>query len=143
MLVTKNTIPKETKEFLDSQLIDTTYVIGGSQVISEEVFNQLENAVRIAGKNRYETAVEVVKKFGTKESLLVASGENFRDALSGANLATELSANMLLVRSKQVPSVTEEFITDKSTNFQDIFILGGPVAINNETAWRLEGLLGK
>lgn len=41
---------------------------------------------RIAGSDRYETSLEIAREFNSK-NIVIASGENFPDALSGALVA--------------------------------------------------------
>lgn len=53
-------IPMETKEALTG--IEHTLVVGGPAVISVNVESSLPQPVRIAGANRYETAVELIRR---------------------------------------------------------------------------------
>lgn len=63
LLVTKTSIPGETKAELTRLSPDVIYVAGGTAVISDAVFNQLKayagSVVRVAGSNRYGTAAAV------------------------------------------------------------------------------------
>jgi hypothetical protein len=65
LLVTKTAIPAETKAELTRLAPDVIYVAGGTAVVSDTVFNQLKayapTVTRVAGANRYSTAVEVSK----------------------------------------------------------------------------------
>jgi len=65
LLVQKNSIPAETKAELSRLSPDVIYVAGGTAVVSDAVFNELKayagSVVRVAGANRYSTAVEVSK----------------------------------------------------------------------------------
>jgi hypothetical protein len=65
LLVTKTAIPAETKAELTRLSPDVIYVSGGTAVVSDNVFNQLKayapTVTRVAGTNRYATAVEVSK----------------------------------------------------------------------------------
>jgi len=63
LLVTKTSIPGETRAELTRLSPDVIYVAGGTAVISDAVFNQLKayagSVVRVAGSNRYGTAAAV------------------------------------------------------------------------------------
>jgi hypothetical protein len=65
LLVTKNSIPSETKTELSRLSPDVIYVAGGTAVVSDALFNELKayagSVVRVAGANRYSTAAEVSK----------------------------------------------------------------------------------
>ena len=65
LLVQKNSIPAETAAELSRLSPDVIYVAGGTAVVSDAVVNQLtayaSSVVRVAGANRYATAVEVSK----------------------------------------------------------------------------------
>ena len=63
LLVTKTSIPAETKAELTRLSPDVIYVAGGTAVVSDTVFNELKSyagsVVRLAGANRYSTAAKV------------------------------------------------------------------------------------
>jgi hypothetical protein len=65
LLVQKDSIPAVTAAELSRLAPDVIYVSGGTAVVSDAVFNQLKtyapSVVRVAGANRYSTAVEVSK----------------------------------------------------------------------------------
>lgn len=144
-LVRKNEIPQATKQFLDKYQFSKQYVIGGDGAISNDVYHQLSNPHRIFGKNRYETAIEVHKYFGEHtDQLYFASGETFRDALPGANLAAKTGAQLLFVQPNQIPEATQQYLgehidaMDNSGQTSDFDILGGPVAVHQSTAWHID-----
>ena len=54
------------------------------------------NIERIAGMNRYDTSATIATKFAKNaEKLILASGENFADALAGSPLSGDLNAPIL------------------------------------------------
>jgi len=63
LLVTKTSIPAETKAELARLSPDVIYVAGGTAVVSDTVLNALKayapTVIRLAGANRYATAAEV------------------------------------------------------------------------------------
>jgi hypothetical protein len=65
LLVQKDSIPAVTAAELSRLSPDVIYVAGGTAVVSDAVFNALKayagSVVRVAGANRYSTAVEVSK----------------------------------------------------------------------------------
>ncbi|MCE5190560.1 MAG: cell wall-binding repeat-containing protein, partial [Actinomycetia bacterium] len=53
-------------------------------------------AIPVQGTDRYLTAVEASKKFGSAATVVVATGETFPDALGGAALAGAVNGPLLL-----------------------------------------------
>ncbi|MFY9548286.1 polysaccharide lyase family 8 super-sandwich domain-containing protein [Miniphocaeibacter sp.] len=92
---------------------------------------------RIAGVDRYTTALEISKKyFETSENVVVASGEISIDSLSAQILSDELNAPILLVRKESLPNgITEEIARLKSKN---IIIVGGNNTVGNKVFNKLE-----
>src|SRR5699024_9617886 len=44
--------------------VESTYAIGGDKVVAEDVFNELPEATRVAGKDRWATNTAIVDEFG-------------------------------------------------------------------------------
>lgn len=83
---------------------------------------------RIAGTNRYSTAVAVSKKgWETAEYVVLARGDNYADALAGAPLAYALNAPILLTESSGLTAVTQAEI--QRLRATRVIILGGTSAI--------------
>lgn len=103
------------------------------------------NVYRIYGENRYQTAIKVaetvkeihgVEKFSV---ILVASGTDFADALSGSYLAGKHNAPLLLV-NKYTISLVAEYIRENLTEDGLVYLLGGNVAVPEEMEAALDGL---
>ncbi|WP_133145477.1 cell wall-binding repeat-containing protein, partial [Clostridioides difficile] len=52
-----------SKDFISKHNITTSYVIGGTNSVSEDIKNSLPNAKRISGENRNQTNAKVVEEF--------------------------------------------------------------------------------
>lgn len=88
---------------------------------------------RLSGINRYETAIRIAEAYnsGTVDQIMLASGLNFPDALSGSVLATKRSAPILLVGSTPEESrETLAYIQNHLSKNGSITILGGPGAVD-------------
>ena len=89
---------------------------------------------RIYGSDRYETAFEVADELKTVlgvekfENIVVASGLDFADALSGSYLANVKNAPILLVRTNNTDKV-KDYIRKNLVSGGTVYILGGPNAI--------------
>ncbi|MBM7549602.1 cell wall-binding repeat-containing protein [Peptoniphilus gorbachii] len=87
------------------------------------------NVSRISGKNRYETALEISRKsFTSSDYAVVASGEDFPDALAGGQLAIQQNAPILLVSKTGVSSTVSSEI--KRLGVKHIYLLGGTSLIS-------------
>ncbi|MDI6843789.1 MAG: cell wall-binding repeat-containing protein [Anaerosomatales bacterium] len=87
---------------------------------------------RIAGTDRYATAVEISKRAfpTTSTAVVLASGEQFPDALAGSALAGAVKGPLLLTRSGSLPDVVKTEIGRlKPTK---VYVLGGTGAVSDE-----------
>ncbi|WP_411732383.1 cell wall-binding repeat-containing protein [Paeniglutamicibacter sp.] len=94
--------------------------------------------VRLYGATLYDTPVSISRRTfpSTTSTVVVASGENFPDALAGSPLATLKNAPLLLIKKGSIPtSVTAELQRLKPTS---ILVLGGPIAVSDATVSKLK-----
>ncbi len=106
------------------------------------------DTMRIFGQTRYETAIKVanelkavlnIEKF---EAIVVASGENFADALSGSYLANQKNAPILLVNSERVDEVNA-YIAENLVDNGVVYLLGGTVRVPDGVGKGIEGITVK
>jgi putative cell wall-binding protein len=98
---------------------------------------QLVNEKRLAGDDRYETAVKVSQAgWTTAGTVILARGDDFADAVAGVPLAHQLNAPILLTQTNSiVPAIIEEITRLKA---ERVIILGGPGAISDNVRGELE-----
>ncbi len=84
---------------------------------------------RIAGSDRYDTAVRISKASfpATAPAVVLASGEQFPDALAGSALAGATKGALLLTRSDELPSIVAFEVARLKPS--RIYVLGGPGAV--------------
>ncbi len=91
---------------------------------------------RIQGANRYDTAVAISKKAftGTAPAVVMASGEDYPDALTGSALAGAANGALLLTGKASLPDIIKTEL--KRLNPTQIYIMGSTAAISGtvETA---------
>ncbi|WP_202566216.1 cell wall-binding repeat-containing protein [Agreia sp. COWG] len=95
---------------------------------------------RLSGDDRYATSVAIAKASypGSADTVYVATGENYPDALSAAPAAVAEGAPLLLVPSSSVPqSVTDEIT---SLRPKTVVVVGGPAAISDSVVADLSAL---
>jgi len=84
---------------------------------------------RLFGIDRYATAAEVaLETFGEAEMAVIASGQNFPDALSAAGLCGAYEAPLLLTRTASLPDVTAQALKDLGVTH--VIIVGGTGAVS-------------
>ena len=89
---------------------------------------------RIEGLTRYETAVRVSERTfsSTAPAVVIASGENFADALAGSALAGARGGSLLLTERGSLPDATAAEIERLSPTA--VYVLGGVASISPEVA---------
>ncbi|WP_010170330.1 cell wall-binding repeat-containing protein [Bacillus coahuilensis] len=95
---------------------------------------------RLEGAGRYKTAVEVSKEGWNKaETVVIATGENFADALAGVPLAVKQNAPLLLTKTNELPSETKNEI--KRLGAKNVIILGSGAAVSTEVEKELKSVV--
>lgn len=84
---------------------------------------------RIAGSNRYGTAVEIsVNGWTQSDYVVLARGDEFADALAGVPLASYHRAPILLTNPNRLPNATKEEL--ERLEAKTVIILGGDGAVS-------------
>ncbi|GAA5415824.1 hypothetical protein Pryu01_00856 [Paraliobacillus ryukyuensis] len=146
LLTKKDRLQDQVKTFIKENGINKVTIVGGPDVISPQIEQTLEQQVsivdRISGEDRFETSVAVAKQFYPKslQTIMFARGDMTVDALSGAALASQYQAPIILTKRDAVPnSVTTWLETRKVT--PNYVYFGGPEAITNQTRQQLQTLV--
>ena len=101
--------------------------------------------IRLAGSDRYETAYAVAEQMKLNkgkekfDNIVVASGENYPDALSGNYLAFRKNAPMLLTNQYEVDN-TAEYIKNSIEPNGTVYILGQTSAVPASLEQKLQGI---
>ena len=96
---------------------------------------------RIAGSDRYTTAVEASKaNFASAATVVLATGANFADALAASGLAGSYDAPLLLTRTGSLPSVTQGEI--ERLGATEVILVGGTGAISDGVESAVDALSG-
>ena len=110
-----------------SIFITTVLIIGASNIVYAK---NNYNVKRICGGTRYETSLNISNEFssGQVENVIVASGNDFLDALSGSVLSKKLNAPIILNDGIDI-SNQKQYLDE--TNCSNLIIFGGKGAICN------------
>jgi putative cell wall-binding protein len=109
-------------------------VVGGSAVVPEGIVEHLESCTtdgvqRIAGADRYATAAAIADDWTSTETVFLATGLNYPDALGGGPVAALNNAPILLTQRNAVPAVTNAAINRLSPT--RVVLLGGTAVISS------------
>lgn len=141
LLVKPDAVPAATKFELDRLEAGNVVVFGGPEAVNDDVLETLgeytEGTVtRVAGIDRYETAAQISADIEPGvDTVYVATGEEFADALTGAARAGSVDSPVLLTKAERLPHVTADELERLSPT--TIVVLGGPEAISEEVADQL------
>lgn len=147
-------IAKKEAELANADRTDSNAAVNAAIQRTKEARENLEKTqanfdankqIRLAGSDRYETAYAVAEqmKLNKGESkfknVVVASGDNYPDALSGNYLAFTKNAPMLLTNQYEVDN-TAEYIKNSIEPNGTVYILGQTSAVPESLEQKLQGI---
>ncbi|MGB3830018.1 MAG: ExeM/NucH family extracellular endonuclease [Ornithinimicrobium sp.] len=145
VLTAQSGLPEPTADVLTQLEPASVVVLGGADRIPDPIVDEIEAAsgaevTRIGGANRYGTAAELAARWnpGEAETVYLASGTTFADALSVAPLAGIEDNPVLLTAEDRLPSETAQALTRLDP--ERIVVLGGPDRINDTVLAQAEPL---
>lgn len=141
ILAPGNDLPDSVKNYLSTVNVSKSYVIGNSAIISDNVYSQFLNAERIPGADKYDRNIAVLQKFAGEfkaDSICIATGEVFADALTGTAYSAKLGEPILLINSNP-PANTKSYYQQKATQISKVFVFGGTGIIPESALQNLEG----
>jgi putative cell wall-binding protein len=148
VLLTKSaSLPAPTKTAITTLGAKNAVIVGGTSAVSADVEKQLKDSglsvTRLAGNNRYGTAVEVAKSGGASAigktggpvppaspTAIVVSGEAFPDALSAGPASDAAKLPILLTPQAGLASETKTFLGDSTYGIKTVLIIGGKAAVS-------------
>ena len=110
--------------------------------------------IRLSGATRYDTAISIANELaknnnidlahgGKFDAVVIASGNNYPDALSGASLANQVNAPILLVdQTPESSATTLNYIKQNVKPDANIYLLGGTGVIPASFTYELTENLG-
>ncbi|MET0885403.1 MAG: cell wall-binding repeat-containing protein, partial [Mycetocola sp.] len=133
------TVDAKTKTLLSTLGVATAVVTGGTGVVSTQFEASLkttlgaENVTRLGGTDRYGTAGVINRaSFTQSDTVYLANGLGFADALAGAALAGKNKAPLYTVYANCVPSFVIADIA--SLKASTVVLLGGAGVLTTSVA---------
>lgn len=141
----------ETRRALQTLQPDFVEIIGGEAAITPAVEEELRAAGtwdvgRTSGDDRYETAAwanhpTMFEESGTYlEPIIIASGEDFPDALAAGPLAFARAMPLMLTRRDELPEATRENLINGSA--EKVFLIGGADVVSDKVKREIEDSCG-
>ncbi|AWI07541.1 cell wall-binding repeat-containing protein [Clostridium drakei] len=91
------------------------------------------NYQRYGGTDRYETSIKISQKFDTKSGYaIIASGQNFPDALCACPLSKKYDAPVILTTENKLDSKAEAEL--KRSEIKKVFIIGNSISKDVENS---------
>lgn len=148
LLVRGTSIPPSVAAELTRLRPGRIVVLGGPATVAESVVADLQpfasaGVERWAGEDRYAVSAGISQRSfpSGSDTVFVASGAIFTDALSGAPVAGKTPGPLLLLRSDQIPMTVATELTRLRP--KRVVILGGPASVDTTVAKRLRAYLAK
>lgn len=149
LLTAKDSLTTITAEALRQLKVKNIIIVGSEDAISATVAEQLKaygSVERLAGKTRFETQMEIYsygvsKGYWTGNTVVVATGMNFVDALSISPVSFSLKAPVFFVDSKgDLPRAQQEALA-MNRNIKRSLIAGSTVVVSGRTESFMQNLV--
>jgi len=151
LLTEPSSLPVSVAEEIERLGVSNVIIIGGTSAVSAGVKTAIDalpgvSTERINGVTRYETAAMVAERtvevLGPEagDQVIVATGQNFPDALAGAPLAAASGTPILLVTKDTVPPATLEYLEANTPN--SAIVLGGTGALSADVEAEIADVIG-
>jgi len=119
LLVGQNYLSDKTKNYITSNKPSAVYIVGGVGAVSQALEDQIKAILptatikRLAGNDRFDTVAAVINEFAVSpQTVYLANGFNYPDALAGSALAAKSGAPVLLIdnNSGTLPPAVEAYL---------------------------------
>jgi len=108
-------------------------VVGGTGAVSDAVASPYPGVLRIGGANRYETSAMIAQhawEWGMpSESVGLATGLNFPDALAAGPWCANNGAPLLLMNPAALPEAALGFLAGHASTIKHLQVFGGTAAV--------------
>lgn len=136
LLTNNDSLNSKTQTALQEFGVKTVYLIGGTGVIPTKEEDALTSAgytvKRLAGQDRYETAIMIAQELGSRGEVAVTTGDDYADALSIGPIAAEKQMPVILVPKDNLTSSIQDYLN--STTITKAYVVGSQDAISDNVA---------
>lgn len=133
LMVEKNKLPTGIKSEITDLKAKKAYLIGGTDVISNNVINELKTmgitSKRIYGGTRYTTAIAIAEEIGNFNSIIVCnSRDGGKNVAAIANLAAQKNIPILYNDSNTMNADTYTFIKNNLVKGNCLYVVGNKLS---------------
>ena len=148
LLTPSDSLNGSVADFIEDYGVQTIYVLGGSAAVADSVLEDIEalanspTVTRIFGADRYATAAEIASQLGggaawcggAEAAAVLANGGDvsLAYAMAVSPVANRLQLPLLLTAADELPSATEDFITDQ--DIEHVVIMGGESSVSDDVS---------
>jgi len=132
---TKGVLRDPIKRYMDKcGKVNISVIIGGPALIStnaEKTLGTYGQTARLYGSNRYETGIAINRAFSDildGDSICIASGGNYPDALAGSVLAAKFHAPLMLVSNSEMIQNQKTYLANEKHPL-NVFAFGGTFVV--------------
>lgn len=130
-------IKKSAICFALSAVLTAAFIqILSTQNISAAENVPVKNIIRIQGTDRFKTSKAIAEEISSNtmlENVVIASGYDFPDGLSGSTLAKKLNAPLLMAGNMADSSDAMNYISQHLKQNGNVYILGGTGVVSQDT----------
>lgn len=154
LLTHRDALPDATRRALADLGVDEVTVVGGAEAVSEAVAGELAEVVdsvtRVAGPNRFATAVAVadaieggadrsVGDLNHSRTAFLVNAWRFADAVAASAAAASAADPfpILLTEPDRLPAATEQALAD--LDIHRVMVVGGTAAVSDEVVEQVQG----
>ncbi|MBV7271743.1 cell wall-binding repeat-containing protein [Clostridium sp. PL3] len=139
----KEQLTTSAMKYIKSNKIKESYIVGGKEVISNDILNGLPNPYRLFGEDRYATNIDIINYFSdelNQSSTFIVPGESIEDSTAAiaAAVVAQSSSSPLVLMGAPGETYSKNFLESNSFNINNVIIIGGENVLSSK---RL-GILG-
>jgi cell wall-associated NlpC family hydrolase/putative cell wall-binding protein len=133
LLSKKSGLDPNMSAFIKGKNIPISYIIGGTGALESSIDTSLPNSKRLSGNDRFGTNLNINNQFASDlsfDTVYLATGLDFPDALSGSALAAKKNAPIILTDKDTIS--TDILNLMKNNNVKHVVILGGTGVVSQD-----------
>lgn len=142
----RDALPPDSAAALRDLAPDRTLVLGGAEAVSDVVMAELPSPTRIAGPDRYRTALRaaelLLERGGTLGRVGIATGRDFPDGLAAGPALARTGNPLLLVDGgdARMAEAVYAWLEERAGEIDEAIVFGGERAVSPAVRDRLRGI---
>lgn len=132
LLTNKDSLNDATKQCLEDLKVKQCLIVGGNGAVSSDVENAINSlgiqTTRLAGSDRYDTAIQIANQLDNVNSIAVVTGNSYGDALSIGSEAGINNMPIILMPKDYIPDSVKNYLANH--NIQKSYIVGSVEEVN-------------